>query len=73
VDRPAIATELFNFLASQYLVGSILFLWGGLMNYRRAWILVLEGLRRRRERPARPAGAARPRSETAPAADGEVS
>jgi len=57
----AIATELFAFLAAQYLVGSVLFFAGGVFNYRRAWILVLEGLkhhRERREHRARPAGAA---------------
>jgi len=49
-DRSAIATELFAFLAAQYLIGSVLFFAGGLFNYRRAWILVLEGLKHHRER-----------------------
>ena len=48
--QSAFATELFAFLAAQYLVGSILFFAGGALNYRRAWILVLERLKHHRER-----------------------
>jgi hypothetical protein len=33
---------LYSFLAWQYLVGSMLFLLGGIFNYRRAWILIHE-------------------------------
>jgi hypothetical protein len=52
--RSAIAVELFVFLAAQYLVGSVLFFAGGLFNYRRAWILVLDGLRHHRDRHKHP-------------------
>mgnify|MGYP006275550235 FL=1 len=45
-DSP-LGTELFNFLGAQYLVGSVLFLAGGLLNYRRAWVRVGEFRRQR--------------------------
>jgi hypothetical protein len=50
VDRASIADELFSFLAAQYLVGSVLFFAGGVFNYRRAWLLVLERLKHRGEK-----------------------
>ncbi|MEO0683011.1 MAG: YrhK family protein, partial [Pseudomonadota bacterium] len=36
---------LHAFLAWQYLIGSLLFLLGGVLNYRRAWLLVREAMR----------------------------
>ena len=47
VGDSALATELLNFLGAQYLVGSVLFLAGGLLNYRRAWVRIGEFRRRR--------------------------
>lgn len=50
VDGDRIATDLFDYLASQYLIGSVLFLAGGILNYRRAWIVVMEAVRHHKER-----------------------
>lgn len=40
VDSPADARELFAYLASLYLVGSVLFLLGGIFNYWRALLVI---------------------------------
>ncbi|MEM1315722.1 MAG: YrhK family protein [Pseudomonadota bacterium] len=45
VDDPADRAVLHGFLAWQYLIGSMLFLLGGAVNYRRAYLLVREALR----------------------------
>jgi hypothetical protein len=45
VEDPADARVLHGFLAWQYLIGSLLFLFGGAVNYLRAYLLVRTALR----------------------------
>jgi hypothetical protein len=40
VDGQAIARTLFDYVATQYVVGSAFFLVGGVINFRRAWLVV---------------------------------
>lgn len=49
VGEDAVALTLFDYVATQYLLGSVLFLAGGVLNYRRAWLIVLLALKRARE------------------------
>ena len=44
-DDPADARLLYGFLAWQYLIGSLLFLFGGAINYRRTYLLMRDALR----------------------------
>ena len=52
IGGTAIATTLLTFLAAQYVVGSALFLAGGLFNFRRAWSCLMAEARDVRHRGA---------------------
>jgi protein-S-isoprenylcysteine O-methyltransferase Ste14 len=49
VPNPSFKTTLYAFLAWQYLIGSILFLLGGVFNYWRAYVVMHDAIRRQKE------------------------
>jgi len=49
VKNPSVKTTLHDFLAWQYLVGSILFFAGGVFNYWRAYVVVRDAIRRQKK------------------------
>ncbi len=48
VTNPSLKTTLYAFLAWQYLIGSMLFLLGGVFNYWRAYMVMREAIRRQK-------------------------
>ena len=48
VTNPSLKTTLYDFLAWQYLIGSMLFLLGGVFNYWRAYMVMHDAIRRQK-------------------------